>query len=109
MNNKSTFDNKKYSTNYIGGLYAGVLNAAESSFDGSSTDIRDQFSNVDVGIVLGIEQDRYLSKTLVITPGIRYNQGITNIANENNSYESARNFSLEFNIGLKYIFLKKSK
>lgn len=108
MNTKSTFDNKVYSTNIIGGVYASILTSSNSTINKNKVN-NDTYSNTDLGLVLGIEQDRYLSKTLVITPGIRYNQGLTNIANENNSYESARNFSLEFNIGLKYIFLKTSK
>ncbi|MDF1672815.1 MAG: hypothetical protein P1U41_04885 [Vicingaceae bacterium] len=108
MNTKSTFDNKVYSTNFITGIYASWLYAANSSINGNSSNLK-SFNNTDLGIVLGIEQDRYLSKTLIITPGIRYNQGLTNIANSSNQYESARNYSLEFNIGLKYIFLKTSK
>ena len=108
MNTKSTFDNKVYSTNIIGGVYASILTSSNSTINQNKVN-NDTYSNTDLGIVLGIEQDRYLSKTLVITPGIRYNQGITNTANDNNPYQSARNFSLEFNIGLKYIFLKTSK
>ena len=108
MNTKSTFDNKVYSTNIIGGVYASILTSSNSTINENKVN-NDTYSNTDLGIVLGIEQDRYLSKTLVITPGIRYNQGLTNIANDNNPYKSARNFSLEFNIGLKYIFLKTSK
>lgn len=108
MNTKSTFDNKVYSTNIIGGVYASFLNTASSKINGTNNDL-ESFNNTDLGIVLGVEQDRYLSKTLIITPGIRYNQGLTNIANEKSNFSSARNFSLEFNIGLKYIFLKTSK
>lgn len=108
MNTKSTFDNKVYSTNFITGIYASWLYSANSSINGNTSNLK-SFNNTDLGIVLGIEQDRYLSKTIIITPGIRYNQGLTNIANSTNEYESARNYSLEFNIGLKYIFLKTSK
>lgn len=108
MNTKSTFDNKVYSTNIIGGIYASYLTNSSSSINGNSYK-NDDFNTTDLGLVLGIEQDRYLSKTLVITPGIRYNQGVLNIASNNNPYESALNYSLEFNIGLKYIFLKTSK
>jgi hypothetical protein len=109
MNNKSTFDNKKYSTNYIGGLYAGFLNAAESNVDGSTVSIKNQFSNVDLGIVLGIEQDRYITKEFVITPGVRFNQSLINTSTQSNEMmNSSRNFSVEFNVGLKYIFLKKN-
>lgn len=108
MNNKSTFDNKVYSTNLIGGFYASYLRSAVSDIKGVSQNI-DEYNNTDFGIVLGIEQDRYITKTFVITPGIRYNQGITNNANENSTFESSRNFSFEFNLGVKYIFLKKGK
>lgn len=108
MNTKSTFDNKVYSTNFIAGVYASWLYSANSTINGNTSNLK-SFNNTDLGIVLGIEQDRYLSKTIIITPGIRYNQGLTNIANTSNEYESARNYSLEFNIGLKYIFLKTSK
>ncbi|MBL4594361.1 MAG: hypothetical protein JKX68_11190 [Flavobacteriales bacterium] len=108
MNNKSTFDNKVFSTNLIGGIYASYLRSAVSDANGVSRSL-DEYNNTDFGIILGIEQDRYISKTLVITPGIRYNQGLTNIANNNSSFESARNFSFEFNLGIKYIFLKKGK
>lgn len=109
MNNKSTFDNKKYSTNYIGGLYVGFLNAAESNVDGSVSAIKNQFSNLDLGIVLGIEQDRYITKELVVTPGVRFNQSLINTATQSNELmNSSRNFSVEFNVGLKYIFLKKN-
>lgn len=108
MNNKSTFDNKVYSTNLIGGVYASYLRSSVSDANGISHNI-EGFNKTDLGIVLGIEQDRYLTKTLVITPGLRYNQGLTNIANDNSPYESARNFSFEFNLGVKYIFLKKGK
>lgn len=108
MSTKSTFDNKVYSTNLIAGVYASWLYSANSNINGVVT-ANKNYNNTDLGIVLGIEQDRYLSKTLVLTPGIRYNQGLTNIANNSNSFKSARNYSLEFNIGLKYIFLKTSK
>ena len=108
MNNKSTFDNKKYSTNYIGGVYVGVLTAGESNSGAGVSDLKAQFSNIDVGIVLGIEQDRYLTKEFVITPGVRFNQSILNTSNQSNEMMSAsRNFSVEFNVGVKYIFLKK--
>lgn len=109
MNNKSTFDNKKYSTNYIGGLYAGFLTAAENNIDGNIVDMKSQYSNIDLGIVLGIEQDRYITKELVVTPGVRFYQGLLNTSNQSNELmNSSRNFSVEFNIGLKYIFLKKN-
>ena len=108
MNNKSTFDNKVYSTNLIGGVYASYLRSTVSDANGVSKNI-DDFNKTDFGLVLGIEQDRYITKTFVITPGIRYNQGITNNANENSLFESSRNFSFEFNLGIKYIFLKKGK
>jgi len=108
MNNKSTFDNKVYSTNIIGGIYVSYLRSAVSNINGVSKNLN-EYNNTDLGIVLGVEQDRYITKTLVITPGIRYNQGLTNIANDNSSFESSRNFSFEFNLGVKYIFLKKGK
>lgn len=96
MANKSTFDNKKYSSNFIAGVYAGYL---RTNYEG--------YKKYDAGIVLGFEQDRYITKTLLITPGIRYNQGLLNIANELNNYNTSRNFSLEFNLAIKYILLKK--
>jgi hypothetical protein len=105
MSSRSTFDNRIYSTNFIGGAYVSYLRTATSDINGVSSNL-EAFNNTDYGIVLGIEQDRYISKTLVITPGIRYNQGLSNIVNENNSFETARNFSLEFNLGVKYIFTK---
>ncbi|MGE3653135.1 MAG: hypothetical protein AB7G22_03370 [Flavobacteriales bacterium] len=108
MNNKSTFDNKKYSTNLIGGIYAGYLSSAEVITNGQATDVANQFNKMDLGIILGIEQDRYLSKQIMITPGIKYRQGLLNISDGNNAYQAARTFSVEFNIGIKYIFLKKN-
>ena len=105
MNGRSTFDNRLYSTNFFGGAYASFLRTATSNINGNSKKL-DGFNKTDYGIVLGIEQDRYITKTLVITPGIRYNQGIANIVNESSSFESARNFSIEFNVGVKYIFTK---
>lgn len=108
MSNKSTFDNKKYSTNLIGGIYAGYLTSAIISSENNNYDVSDEFNSLDLGIVLGIEQDRYLTKQIIITPGIRYNQGLLNISNGNNPYEAARTFSFEFNVGIKYIFLKKN-
>jgi hypothetical protein len=108
MSNKSTFDNKKYSTNLIGGIYAGYLTSAKISSENNNYDVSDEFNSLDLGIVLGIEQDRYLTKQIIITPGIRYNQGLLNISNGNNPYEAARTFSFEFNVGIKYIFLKKN-
>lgn len=108
MSNKSTFDNKKYSTNLIGGIYAGYLTSAEAFTNGQTNDVANQFNNLDAGIVLGIEQDRYLTKQIMLTPGIKYRQGLLNITDGNNLYQSARTFSIEFNIGIKYIFLKKN-
>lgn len=109
MSNKSTFDNKKYSTNLIGGVYAGYLTTAKVISGDNTYNVSNEFKNLDLGIVLGIEQDRYLTKQIIITPGIRYTQGVINIANENNPYEAARTFAIEFNVGMKYIFLKKNK
>jgi hypothetical protein len=106
MSNKSTFDNKKYSTNLIGGVYAGYLISSSSVINGNSFD-NNNFKNIDFGIVLGIEQDRYITKSFVITPGLRYQQGLINIANGSNTFQSVRNFAIEFNLGIKYIFLKK--
>lgn len=106
MNNKSTFDNKLYSTNFIAGIYASYLRSAVSTVNNNSQKL-DEYNKPDLGLVLGVEQDRYLSKTFVITPSIRYNQGILNVANENSPLNSSRNFSFEFNLGVKYIFLKK--
>ncbi len=103
MNNQSTFDNKKYSTNLIGGVYGGFLSNASRN----NQDVKTEFNSTDIGIILGIEQDRYITKDIVITPGVRYQQGLINIANFNNNYKSARTFAVEFNIGIKYIFLKK--
>ena len=108
MNNKSTFDNKVYSTNLIGGVYASYFRSAVSDINGVSRKL-DSYCKLDAGIILGIEQDRYISKTLIITPGIRYNQGLLNTSKEDNAYKSSTNFSLEFNLGVKYIFLKKGK
>lgn len=109
MNNKSTFDNKKYSTNLIGGIYGGYLTSAEilSNNTNTSYDAKNEFKSLDLGIILGIEQDRYLTKELVITPGIRYQQGVINISKIASGFESAHTFTLEFNVGIKYIFLKK--
>lgn len=108
MNNKSTFDNKKYSTNYIGGVYIGSLRMAENKSGGNNENIKNQFKNIDFGVVIGIEQDRYLTKELVLTPGVRIKQGFLNTSSSSNEMmNSSRNFSVEFNVGLKYIFLKK--
>jgi hypothetical protein len=106
MNNKSTFDNKKYSTNLIGGIYGGYLTSAEILSNNTSFDAKNEFKSLDLGIVLGIEQDRYLTKELVITPGIRYQQGLINVSNS--GFDSAHTFTFEFNVGIKYIFLKKN-
>ena len=57
MSNKSTFDNKKYSTNLIGGIYAGYLISSSSIINGNSF-YNNNFKKIDFGIVLGIEQDR---------------------------------------------------
>ncbi|MBV6483857.1 MAG: hypothetical protein KFKLKKLM_00315 [Flavobacteriales bacterium] len=108
MNNKSTFDNKKYSTNLIGGIYGGYLTSAEILSNNTSYDTKNEFKSIDLGIVLGIEQDRYLTKELIITPGIRYQQGLLNISNTSSGFESAHTFTFEFNVGVKYIFLKKN-
>lgn len=108
MNNKSTFDNKVYSTNLLGGIYGSYLRSAISDINGVSTSL-DEYNKTDFGLVLGIEQDRYITKTLVITPGLRYYQGLTNNINENSNYEASRNFAFELNLGVKYIFLKKGK
>lgn len=106
MYNKSTFDDKKYSTNIIGGLYLGYLSSATSVINGV-TSKNEAYTHLDYGIVLGLEQDRYLTKELIITPGIRYYQGAKNIANTENHFSFAYNSTLEFNLGIKYIFLKK--
>lgn len=106
MYNKSTFDNKKYSTNFIGGLYLGYLSSATSVIDGK-TYKNQTYTSLDYGIVLGLEQDRYLTKELIITPGIRYYQGAKNIANADSHFSYAYNSTLEFNLGIKYIFLKR--
>ncbi|PJB14935.1 MAG: hypothetical protein CO118_06010 [Flavobacteriales bacterium CG_4_9_14_3_um_filter_32_8] len=108
MNNKSTFDNKLYSTNFIAGIYAGYLRSAVSTVNNNSQKL-DSFKKPDFGLVLGVEQDRYISKSFVITPSVRYNQGVLNVANNNNPFNSSRNFSFEFNLGVKYIFLKKGR
>lgn len=108
MNNKSTFDNKKYSTNFIGGIYGGYLTSAEILSNNTSFDAKNEFKTLDLGIVLGIEQDRYLTKELVITPGIRYQQGLINISKVASGFQSAHTFTFEFNVGIKYIFLKKN-
>jgi len=105
--NKSTFDSKTYSTNIIGGVYVGVLNSSKTKIN-STTLSTSNYENIDLGLVLGIEQDRYISKTLVITPGIRYYQGIKNSATTQNPLSAAYSYSVEFNLGLKYIFLKRN-
>ncbi len=104
-NNRSTFDSRLYSTNFFGGAYISNLRTEKTIING--TDINNnQFNNIDYGLILGIEQDRYITNNIVITPGIRYNQGVANIANKNSAFSSARNFSVEFNVGVKYIFAK---
>lgn len=114
MNNKSTFDNKKYSSNILFGVYGGYLNAASVNLSGSNIsnvgepgDVKAQYKNYDGGILVGIEQDRYLSKSWVITPGVRYHQGLINTSLGNDALSSSFNASLSFNLGVKYIFLKK--
>jgi len=107
MNNKSTFDNKKYSTNLIAGAYAAYLTSATANVNGNNIDKSNAYNNLDLGIVLGIEQDRYISKEFIITPGIRFNQGLLNTANGTGNFNTSVNYSLEFNLGIKYIFLKK--
>jgi hypothetical protein len=109
MNSRSTYDNKVYSTNFIGGIYASHLTRAFTSLDGASAST-DDYKKTDYGIVLGIEQDRYLTKNIVITPGIKYNQGIANITASSSPFNSAKNLSFEFNLGVKYLFfVKKDK
>ena len=108
MNNRSTFDNRIYSTNFFGGGYVSYLRAATSDINGATKNL-EEYNKTDFGIVLGIEQDRYITKTLVITPGIRYNQGLANITTKNSAFESARSFSFEFNLGVKYIFNKQGR
>ena len=97
---------KKYSTNIIGGLYLGYLSSATSVINGITYKNK-AYTDLDCGLVLGLEQDRYLTKELIITPGIRYYQGAKNIANTENHFSYAYNSTLEFNLGIKYIFLKK--
>jgi hypothetical protein len=90
-------------------LYAGFLTAAEVNVDGKASVVKDQFTNTDFGIVLGVEQDRYITKEFVITPGIRFNQSLLNTSKPSSEMlTTSRNFSVEFNVGLKYIFLKKN-
>jgi hypothetical protein len=105
MNTKSTVYNKVYSTNFIGGIYVSYLKSAFSNATGTSIEI-DNYKKIDYGIVFGIEQDRYLTKTLIITPGVRYNLGIPNISNSSSPFKTVRNYSFELNLGVKYIFLK---
>lgn len=104
--NKSTFDSKTYSTNVIGGVYLGLLTSSSSRINNTISENK-HYQNTDMGIVLGIEQDRYITKEFIITPGIRYYQGLKNSVTQENSLSSAYNYSLEFNLGLKYIFLKR--
>lgn len=108
MNGRSTFDNRIYSTNFFGGGFVSYLRASTSDINGITKNL-DKFNKTDFGIVFGIEQDRYITKTLLITPGVRYNQSLANIVNENSPFESARNFSFEFNLSIKYIFNKQGK
>lgn len=90
----------------MGGIYVGFLRHAVVA-NGSQATV-EQYNNLDAGIVLGIEQDRYITKELVITPGIRYYQGAKNITTEKSPFQYAYNSALEFNIALKYIFLKRN-
>lgn len=106
MYNKSTFDSKTYSTNILGGIYVSYLNASTSKINNQLIK-NEGYSNIDMGLVLGIEQDRYITKTLVLTPGIRYHQGLKNVATTENAFAAAYNYTIEFNLGVKYIFLKK--
>ncbi|MGB0882378.1 MAG: hypothetical protein ACPGSO_05455, partial [Vicingaceae bacterium] len=104
-NNRSTFDNRLYSTNFFGGAYISKLSSENTIINEIELNTN-QFNSIDYGIILGIEQDRYITNNIVITPGVRYNQGVANITNENSAFSSARNFSIEFNVGVKYIFSK---
>ncbi|MCC7332209.1 MAG: hypothetical protein IT232_06355 [Flavobacteriales bacterium] len=108
MNNKSTFDNKKYSTNLIGGFYGGYLTSAVLVSNNNSSNVKDNFKSIDFGIIVGIEQDRYLTKELVVSPGIRLQQGLINISSNSTNYSNNHTLGLEFNVGIKYIFLKKN-
>ena len=108
MNNKSTFDNKKYSTNLIGGFYGGYLTSAVLVSNNNSSNVKENFKSIDFGIIVGIEQDRYLTKDLVVSPGIRLQQGLINISSNSTNYSNNHTLGLEFNVGIKYIFLKKN-
>lgn len=106
MFHKSTFDNKRYSYNIIGGLYLSSLNSASITTNNNNKDISTSFVNYDLGIVTGIERDQYLTKELILTTGVKFNQGFINTSNYQD-YNALYNSSLELNLGIKYVFLKK--
>lgn len=109
MNNKRSFNNRKFSNNLIGGFYAGYL--TKQTIDGNLNAQIPKHKKLDFGIVLGMERDIYLSKELAITPGVRTKYGLVNLTENNVENEviidNYNNFSVELNVGIKYIFLKK--
>jgi hypothetical protein len=84
----------------LAGFYAGALKKATESISGEVFDIRAAYSSYDYGALLGYEYNRYLSRRLVLTSGLRINYGFANVYAERIPKTATGSFDL--NLAVKY-------
>lgn len=99
------------SSSVLLGIYYGRLQKAEEILEDNTRGLSHEYKDFDVGIFIGYEYEYKLFKSFVITPGVRFRYGLTNIYSGDGRLPSSMNItkngSLDLNIALKYNFSLK--
>lgn len=86
----------------IGGLFFSKLKSATETIDGHTTDLRDAYTPVDYGVVVGYEYNQRVFNNFFFTSGVRLNYGLKNIRPSTASKTGTGSFDVDF--GVRYRF-----
>lgn len=92
----------------IFGTYMGYLGDASQYIEANADNIRSQYKNFDMGLVLGYELDTEILPNYILSTGFQIDPGIVNIYEGSPempaAFNKTYNASLSFKISLKYTF-----
>lgn len=100
--------NLPVSHNLMFGTYMGYLNNASQSIDSETSNIRPDYRNYDLGLLIGYEIDSQILPNYTLSTGIQIDPGLINIYKGNEelpaSFNQTYNASIGINITIKRSF-----
>ncbi len=88
------------------GSYIGFMRGATRALPGITADIRNEFSDLDYGVMAGYDYPLSLGYSLTITPGVSFKYGLKNVF-QGNDYipwylSQTRNAAINFSLSISY-------